>query len=121
MVKVPISGSSLAASDALAAIGLPHGIEKHNFPAAIVQGMLCASLFPAMIGSRLPGAVYMTQTLKFHAPICVGELVQAEMEVSQRSGRRVVFNTTCKRMSDGKLAIDGTALMLFPKGEKGLQ
>ena len=30
--------------------------------------MLCASLFPAIIGSTFPGAVYMMQDLKFRSP-----------------------------------------------------
>ena len=33
--------------------------------------MLCASLFPAIIGSTFPGAVYMMQDLKFRSPSLV--------------------------------------------------
>lgn len=37
----------------------------------ILPGMLLAALFPAIIGSRFPGSVYLSQTLKFaqYAPV----------------------------------------------------
>lgn len=43
-----------------------------GFQAPILPGILMASLFPAIIGSRFPGAVYATQTLNFRAPAQVG-------------------------------------------------
>ena len=38
---------------------------------AVLPGMLMASLFPAIIGSHFPGALYLSQTLKFKAPALV--------------------------------------------------
>lgn len=38
---------------------------------AIIPGSLCASLFPAIIGSAFPGALYLSQTLKFRNPALV--------------------------------------------------
>ena len=38
----------------------------------IVPGMLLASMFPAIIGSTFPGAVYISQTLNFRSPAAVG-------------------------------------------------
>ena len=47
---------------------------RQGLPAAVLPGLLSASLFPAIIGSHFPGAVYLTQTLKFKqfALVCVG-------------------------------------------------
>ena len=39
--------------------------QRQGLPAPILPGMLMASLFPAIIGSTFPGAVYLSQTLKF--------------------------------------------------------
>ncbi len=36
-----------------------------GLPAPILPGMLLASLFPAIIGSHFPGAIYLSQTLNF--------------------------------------------------------
>lgn len=41
-------------------------------PMPVLPGLLSASLFPAIIGSHFPGAVYLSQTLKFKAPALVG-------------------------------------------------
>ena len=37
----------------------------------MLPGMMCASLFPAIIGSAFPGALYLSQTLKFRQPALV--------------------------------------------------
>ena len=38
---------------------------------ALMPGMLTASMFPALIGSAFPGALYLRQTLKFKAAAAV--------------------------------------------------
>lgn len=43
----------------------------HTGPDAIVPGLLLASLFPGIIGSTFPGAVYSKQTLRFRNPVKV--------------------------------------------------
>lgn len=78
----------------------------------ILPGMLLASMFPAIIGSHFPGALYLKQTLKFRRPAVVGSTVTAEVRVSARSGQRVTFDTVCKNDS-GLILLDGTALALI--------
>ena len=46
--------------------------QRQGLPAPILPGMLMASLFPAIIGSSFPGAVYLSQTLKFKHHALVG-------------------------------------------------
>uniref|UniRef100_A0A452ZRL4 MaoC-like domain-containing protein n=1 Tax=Aegilops tauschii subsp. strangulata TaxID=200361 RepID=A0A452ZRL4_AEGTS len=46
----------------------------------VVHGMLVASLFPALIASHFPGAVYASQSLKFAAPVHVGDEVVAQVQ-----------------------------------------
>ena len=46
-----------------------------GLPGAVLPGSLCAALFPAVIGSRFPGAVYISQTLKFRRPALVSGAV----------------------------------------------
>lgn len=82
-------------------------------PQAIVPGMLLASLFPAIIGSTFPGALYATQTLAFRAQCTVGEPVTATVTVTRSSGRRVVFDTVVRAASDGRTLVDGVALAMI--------
>eukprot|EP00878_Enallax_costatus_P019750 GHUV01020845.1.p1 GENE.GHUV01020845.1~~GHUV01020845.1.p1 ORF type:complete len:157 (+),score=22.69 GHUV01020845.1:1074-1544(+) len=83
-----------------------------GYQSPILPGMLMASLFPSIIGSTFPGALYLTQTLKFRKHASVGATVHAEVTVATRSGRRVTFNTVCKD-SDSVVLVDGTALALI--------
>lgn len=75
-----------------------------------MPGMLCASLFPAIIGSQFPGALYLTQTLNFRQPALVKEPLEAEVIVKKINGRRVMFETICRRSSDQAVLVDGAAL-----------
>ena len=49
-----------------------------GFQGCIVPGIMCASLFPAIIGTAFPGAVYLMQDLKFRSPglVCPFLLMQ---------------------------------------------
>ncbi|HAL75868.1 MAG TPA: (R)-hydratase, partial [Rhodobacteraceae bacterium] len=54
------------------------------FQGRIAHGMLTAGLISAVIGEQLPGhgSVYLGQSLKFLAPVRPGDLVYAEVTVS---------------------------------------
>lgn len=63
---------SQADVDAFVALtGDANPIHSPASKAPIVPGLLAASLFPAIIGSRHPGVLYTRQELKFVAPIPV--------------------------------------------------
>eukprot|EP00887_Chlorella_sp_A99_P003467 scaffold7.g3467.t1 len=102
----------------------------HGLRAPILPGLLSASLFPAIIGSHFPGAVYASQTLKFKAPALVGDELIATLTVERCSGRRVSFNTVCRRRAggsptssgsgraggckeEGEVVVEGTALAII--------
>ncbi|KAG8061944.1 hypothetical protein GUJ93_ZPchr0003g18014 [Zizania palustris] len=87
----------------------------------VVHGMLVASLFPALIAAHFPGAVYARQTLKFVAPVYVGEEVLVEVEAltirATTTTKYIVrFATKCFTGGDGvsSLAIDGEAMVVLP-------
>lgn len=72
----------------------------------VVHGMLCASLFSGIIGTRFPGAVYATQSLAFRRPVMVGEQIVAEVELVRLGGSRATFATRVLRRK-GRDAGDG--------------
>ncbi|XP_057791993.1 3-hydroxyacyl-[acyl-carrier-protein] dehydratase FERN, mitochondrial-like isoform X3 [Salvia miltiorrhiza] len=47
-----------------------------------IPGLLVASLFPRIIASHFPGAIYVKQTLEFRAPVFVGDDVVGEVQAS---------------------------------------
>jgi 3-hydroxybutyryl-CoA dehydratase len=86
------------------------------FEGRIAHGMLTAGLISAVIGEQLPGhgTVYMSQSLKFLAPVRPGDLVRAEVTVTdiEFSKRRVKLD--CKCTIDGKKVLIGEAMVLAP-------
>src|SRR4051794_13507987 len=59
-----------------------HFAAKTQFGKRIAHGLYTASLISAVLGTRLPGpgAVYISQTLNFHAPVRIGEGVSVTVE-----------------------------------------
>uniref|UniRef100_A0A7S3V2K7 MaoC-like domain-containing protein n=1 Tax=Aplanochytrium stocchinoi TaxID=215587 RepID=A0A7S3V2K7_9STRA len=47
--------------------------EANGYEKPIVHGMLYSSMFSAMFATKLPGSIYRSQTLSFHAPVYIGE------------------------------------------------
>ena len=87
-----------------------------RFGRPIVHGLLTASLISTVVGTRLPGqgSIYVSQTLRFRAPVFVGDTVRAEVEVTEvlRERRRVVLATRC--LVGDKVVITGEAVMWVP-------
>ena len=86
------------------------------FEGRIAHGILTASLISAVIGEQLPGhgAVYLSQSLKFMAPVRPGDMVYAEVKVTaiDHARRRVTLETHCA-VGD-TVVLKGEALVLAP-------
>lgn len=86
------------------------------FKGRIAHGMLSAGYISAVLGNRLPGpgAVYVTQSLRFKAPIRAGDTVTASVEVVELipDKRRANFKTVCTVA--GKVVVEGEATLLIP-------
>ncbi|KAJ7529614.1 hypothetical protein O6H91_15G058600 [Diphasiastrum complanatum] len=57
--------------------------KESGFPGCVVNGMLHAAIFPAIIGSQFPGAIYVSQTLNFREPVFVDEDLFAEIVIKE--------------------------------------
>jgi len=92
--------------------------EKGMFKSRIAHGMLSAGLISAVLGMYLPGpgTIYMSQNLKFTAPVKFGDTITARAEVTERNveKNRLVLHTTCTNQ-DGKIVLDGEAMVMPPK------
>eukprot|EP00898_Chlorokybus_atmophyticus_P000602 jgi/Chlat1/1542/Chrsp122S01812 len=87
---------------------------EQGYAKPIVHGLLYAGMFPAIIATQFPGAVYLNQTLRFREPVYVGDALIAEVAIHQISGRKVAFDTQCVKAETGARVLDGTALALLP-------
>src|SRR6478752_5208310 len=89
---------------------------RTRFGQRIAHGMFTASLISAVIGTRLPGpgAVYLSQTLRFLAPVKIGDVVADVVEVAEmvEKGRRVRLECHC--LVDGRPVLEGEAWVMVP-------
>lgn len=93
-----------------------------RFGGRIAHGMLSAGFISACIAMRLPGpgAIYLSQTLKFTRPVRIGDTVTARVEVLEwnEGKRRARLLTTCRNQR-GEVVIEGEALVLVPDEAAG--
>lgn len=86
------------------------------FGGRIAHGMLSAGFISAVLANHLPGpgTIYLSQTLKFKAPVKPGDTVTATVTVREVNveKNRVILDTVCT--VGGKTVIDGECLMMPP-------
>lgn len=87
------------------------------FKKRIAHGFLTASLLSTVLGTKLPGpgCIYLSQSLKFKAPVYLGDEVVATVRVAsidQEKGRVVL---ACDCSVKGKPVIEGEALMMVSR------
>ncbi len=88
---------------------------RTRFGGRIAHGMLSAGIISAAIASRLPGpgSIYLSQTLKFTAPVRIGDTVTATIAVLELLPKnRVRLATTCRNQA-GEIVLDGEAVILM--------
>jgi len=93
-----------------------------RFRGRIAHGMLAASFISAVFGTKLPGpgAIYISQTLRFKAPVRIGDTVVTEVRAQSvdRARSRVVFVTLCSVA--GVIVLEGEAELLLPRRARGV-
>lgn len=93
-----------------------HFAAKTAFGGRIAHGLYTASLISAVLGTRLPGpgAIYLSQTLNFRAPVRIGDCVHVHVTVLElfARGNRVRLDCVCE--VDGQSVLDGEAMVKVP-------
>ena len=88
------------------------------FKQRIAHGMLTASFISTVLAMQLPGpgTIYVSQEAQFRAPVFIGDTVTATVECVEKLDERkwVRFRTQVKNQ-DGKLVVDGHAVVIPPK------
>ena len=89
------------------------------FKTRIAHGMLSAGYISAVIGTQLPGpgAIYISQALRFKRPVKIGDAVTARatiIEIDQEKAR-ITLETVCT-VAD-KAVVEGEAVIMVPRRE----
>ena len=88
-----------------------------NFGERIAHGMLSAGYISAVIGTTLPGpgAIYLSQTLRFKRPVKIGDAVTARATITEidAAKARVTLATVC--LVNEKPVVEGEAVIMVPR------
>lgn len=88
-----------------------------SFGERIAHGMLSGAYISAVLGVQLPGpgAIYLSQSLRFRRPVRVGDPVTARVTVKALDERRghATLETVCQ--VNGKTVVDGEAVVMVPR------
>lgn len=86
------------------------------FKERIAHGMLSAAYISAVFGMKLPGpgAIYLSQTLAFKAPVKIGDTVVSTVKLVELvpEKKRARFETVCT--VEGKPVLTGEAVLMVP-------
>lgn len=89
------------------------------FKTRIAHGMLSAGFISTVFGTKLPGpgCIYISQNLKFKAPVKIGDTVVARVTAVEKDDAKkfIKFETICT-VGDTKV-ITGEATIMVPSGE----
>ena len=92
--------------------------EKSLFGKRIAHGFLIGSLISAVLGNDMPGpgSIYLGQTLKFLAPIHIGDTVTVTVKVVElREDKRIItLHTNCTNQHS-TLVLSGEAIVKYTK------
>ena len=86
------------------------------FKGRIAHGMLSASYISAVLGTKLPGpgSIFMTATIRFRAPVRIGDVVEATVSVREiiPEKKRVIFDCRCNVKDT--VVVEAEALIMVP-------
>jgi 3-hydroxybutyryl-CoA dehydratase len=78
----------------------------------IAHGMIGAAMISAVLGNKLPGvgSIYLSQDLKFRAPVYFGDVITAHVEITEldEEKKKIKLNAWCQNQ-DEKKVVSGTA------------
>ena len=91
--------------------------EATLFRGRIAHGMLSAGFISTVFGTRLPGpgCIYLSQDLRFRAPVKIGDTVTATVTIREivPEKARVIFDTVCK--VGETVVVDGEAKLMVDR------
>jgi 3-hydroxybutyryl-CoA dehydratase len=93
-----------------------HFAARTTFGTRIAHGLYTASLISALLGTRLPGpgAVYISQTLNFRAPVRIRDTVLVTVTVTELLPEKSRARLACTCRVGEETVLDGEALVKVP-------
>lgn len=102
----------------------PEYAASTQFKTRIAHGMLSGAVISAAIAMELPGpgTIYLGQSLRFRAPVELGDTITVKLEVVDKNDKRGFVTLDCKVFNQNeKLVVSGTAEVMAPKEKLRLE
>ena len=98
-----------------------HFAARTPFGTRIAHGLYTASLISAVLGTRLPGpgAIYISQTLNFRAPVKIDDTVDVIVSVAELISEKFRARLACTCSVGDEVVLDGEAWVKVPSKEQG--
>ena len=89
---------------------------KSRYKKQIIHGLMAASLFSGLFGTKLPGegCVYKSQNIRFKRAIFINDLVTARVEVTSVVLNKKIISFKTKCLVNKKIMIDGESEIFVP-------
>jgi 3-hydroxybutyryl-CoA dehydratase len=87
------------------------------FKKRIAHGFLTGALFSTVLGTKLPGpgCIYLSQSMKFKAPVYIGDEVVATCKVTSVDLEKGRVTLACDCSVNGKTVLEGEASMMVDR------
>lgn len=89
---------------------------KSRYKGQIIHGLMAASLFSGLFGTKLPGegCVYKSQNIRFKRAVYINDIVTAKVQVNFVDMRKKVIKFRTQCFVNNKVVIDGESEIFIP-------
>ncbi|PCI33435.1 MAG: (R)-hydratase [Alphaproteobacteria bacterium] len=89
------------------------------FGERIAHGMISAGYISAIFGTNFPGpgSIYLSQSLKFKAPVKIEDTVETTVIITELNERRKRVTLSCECKVGDTVVLTGEAQLMVPRGQ----
>ncbi|XP_072136215.1 hydroxyacyl-thioester dehydratase type 2, mitochondrial-like [Mobula birostris] len=91
--------------------------KAHRFEKPVVHGILVCGLVSAVLGTKIPGCVLLSQELRFLAPLYAGEQVSAVLDITKIKRSIAWIAVSCIVNENKKIILKGEVKVMLPDGK----